>query len=483
MATIRGILRALYPRRGLFWILLLALALRLVGFGWGSPGPDHLWPYHPDESKLFLGLKAFPPTFHPYDIATGGSFFGLYGLHTAVGAVLGLYPLAPAEGAWRGDPTALSRLFLWNRLLTVVVSTLTAALVYAVARKGGLSERGRCLAALLFALAPFSVLHAKYVTPHTLTAFLWVVSLYFLTRPTRPGAAGFVLTAGAASEYSLGAAWLAASAFVRRRGDLLWYVGASLVGLPLFFSILVDPAGWWEVLRQSGAVRPGALGLGHLFSIFGVAMGFLPLGGGIGGVVLWMKRTPSVRPPLVVAAIFLAALVLVLGNPYARRYAPLYPVLALGAAYLLEGVSARGLWLVAALALLSEPTLRTVSVLNALSTSDTRTIAREEIDRRIPPGTTIALQNWFFAPHLDDERYEIVLLPKGELPPDTVPYVLTTEFNKPFPRDLRAAGFEEVFRVERPHRIGPFVFDDATWPEDMRYTNPGIYLYRRPPRG
>ncbi|MEK8024324.1 MAG: hypothetical protein AAB229_11015 [Candidatus Hydrogenedentota bacterium] len=461
-------------------ILLAALVLRMWNISWGLPDATHRWPYHPDETNLFMGLAAFPPTFHPYDIAWGGSFFCLYGFHTLLGGLIGLFPLTKSASLFQHDPGALNCLYLWNRSLTVLLAWVSIMGLYLLARRLGSSRRGARIAALLFGITPFSVLHAHYLTVHTLTAFMAIAALLAFAGRTRPFATGFFGAATAGCEYSFGALWfgLAAVMLTRTRKDFLRFGSGSLLALPLFFSILLDPRGWWLALaEQKKFIQPGAHGPWFYMDVAGPATSYMLLAAGITGMA-WAFRSQHRRAVLFVMILQTLALG-VLGNPFARRFAFFYPCLAVCIGLMLEKIRRPPVRRILVAMLLVEPLLRSVALVQGLTSCDTRTLARAAVESVVPAGERIAVQNWFFAPHISTTRYRIVANPLGLIPVDSDIWCLTSERNGPSPEELREAGWSEVARIERPHEFLNFPFHDAEWPEDLRYTNPTIHLFRR----
>ena len=239
-------------------ILALAFVLRLTDIEWGLPGADHHWSYHPDESKLFLGLKAFPPSFHPYDSSSGTGFFGTYGMWTMIGWMLRLYPIRGGEEAFRAEPEALYRLYLWNRLLTVLFSTATVLLVYLLSRSIGMFELEALGATFLQALLPFAVLHSKYITPHSASVAFTLLTLVMYTHRAHPVLISLLALMSAASEYSLMPLWIILLVFEfadRRR--FKYYLITGIFGILLFYNILVDPVGWFNALyNQRKFIQP-----------------------------------------------------------------------------------------------------------------------------------------------------------------------------------------------------------------------------------
>ncbi|MEK8022397.1 MAG: hypothetical protein AAB229_01180 [Candidatus Hydrogenedentota bacterium] len=467
------------PRKiTLFAIVALALAIRLVAIDWGLPDSSHRWPYHPDESNLFVRTREAVLGLRPLGLAHGITFFGIYGTWTVAGAGLGLFPLH--ADAYVADPSHLYGLYLWNRILTVLISTATVVLVFAVSQQLGLSQESSALAAFFQTILPFAVLHAKYLTPHSANAALFLLAILLHLRRSHPSLISFAALLTTACEYALAPLWFVL--LIAERGEdksrLHAYLAIGLAGVALFANILVDPSSWFATLKgQSHFFNILGLGPIDLAGIMGPAASYTILAAGTAGLALLSKRRRA-RPTIMAVAVTGLAL-LALGSPFSRRYAPLYPFLAIGAAKLVEWIPLRSpvrVFLV--LLLIVEPAARCISLTTALIDSDTRSVARTAIESAIAPDSgTIALQNWFFAPHLSMNAYQFQMLDAHGEGGGSARFILTTEFNRPDPRTLRPPRYRSIVTVERHHTFAGFVFDDRSWPEDLRYANPGIWLF------
>lgn len=466
------------------WILVAALAcamiLRGVGIDWGIPGVGHKWPYHPDESNFPLALIAFRnalplPSFHPFDLAWGGFFFGMYGIWTLVGAALGVFSIRDLSNA---DISSLRNFYLWGRYLTVVVGVLSVYWTYRVSRSIGMARSHAAASALLFALMPYPALHGHYLTVHTLTTFVLLLFSEGVVRESRNNAPwpwptlAIVAAFLASCEYTYGIAIpIVALLLWRTRGPscaIRSFVVAAVVWSFLNFGIIFDFSGWRAAQRsQSHFIKWFGVGPIDWVGIVSPSVGVVAFSAGLIGVVVLLRR-PTSRP-LALWMILVAAAELSLGSPFARRYAPLYPLFAVSAVTWLDSKRSIIGKFVVVIALV-ECALRAVSVTSALYTADTRTVAQAWIDRNVPVDATVGVENWFFSPHIDVRRYRAVL-GRAETRPQ---WYVATEFNWHEPETLNRYGYTLAEKFRMSHKI----FNDRHWPEDLRYVNPTIYVYR-----
>jgi hypothetical protein len=174
--------------------------------------------------------------------------------------------------------------------------------------------------------------------------------------------------------------------------------------------------------------RPGAEGVdnwaGHAAYTSKFGAGYWPARAAVAGLLLALYRMNGR------IAVFLSFPVLYYGYYGAQRMAfrgnllPVFPFLAVLAAYAavelvtwVAGTRAARrrfvvpVMTVAVVAALMVPPLRmAIAFDRAVTRTDTGTIAREWIDRTLPPGTHLALE--LFTPVLDGARYKLTLEPK-----------------------------------------------------------------------
>ena len=203
-------------------IVVLGLALRLWGIGWSLPNAQHpLATYHPDETVNLQAAQMvdiphgqFDTKFYNY----GTLYFYLASFAQTFGRGYGLVPATPAlpadtslsevEKMTRMAPE-MAGLYLAGRVTTALLGTATIALLFAL----GLRLFGRktgFLAALLYAIAPFAVVHAHFLTVDVPATFFVTLALLcaakLLTAPTRKNyvLAGIACGLCAATKYNTG---------------------------------------------------------------------------------------------------------------------------------------------------------------------------------------------------------------------------------------------------------------------------------------
>lgn len=191
-------------RRPIFWILLLALMLRLWGINYALPQ----FFINDERANVYGALKMIEletlvPAWHEDEFKKVLNYLPLpsYLYLALLAPVLGIGYLisdAPNLAAYQAhltlDPTVI---FIAARLLIALMGTATVYLVYRIARGIGLGERSALLAALFLALS-FYHIQLSHVTRH------WMPALFFITL-----------------------AWLAALA-IHRRGRMRDYLLAGM---------------------------------------------------------------------------------------------------------------------------------------------------------------------------------------------------------------------------------------------------------------
>jgi 4-amino-4-deoxy-L-arabinose transferase-like glycosyltransferase len=204
-----------YPALLVFAAVILGLALRTLGLGWGLPQPSREYPYHPDEPVLavaalqvdFGALQLSPRFFHYGSLS-------IYLDRLAVNAAsragwINLKPRTREEVA-----QLLGGVILVGRRLTVLMGVLTVVATAALgARLFG--PRAGALAALLLALAPLHLAQGHYFTvdvPATLwTTLSLLLCAAALRRPDRSmlALAGACAGLAASTKYNAGVVLLA----------------------------------------------------------------------------------------------------------------------------------------------------------------------------------------------------------------------------------------------------------------------------------
>lgn len=152
---------------------LVALALRIVGSGWGLPSELRITSLHPDEPINWMVTRAatdFTPNFYNY----GTLFFTLNNAALAVLHALGLGVPDTGEGTIAG----LAQEFATGRFLNCLFGAGTAWVVFAFLFKR-VHWAGALAGGAAVAFAPGLVVHSRFMTVDVMATFFIAVSLYW----------------------------------------------------------------------------------------------------------------------------------------------------------------------------------------------------------------------------------------------------------------------------------------------------------------
>ncbi len=183
------------PTRLLFFIVLFALLLRLVGIQHGFP-----FIFHPDEptivrSALGVRFDLNPAHFdwpHLYIYANYFVYI-IFAKFRDLAVLAGLKPLLSSwlPILWNDDLI----FYLLTRIFSAVLSALTVIPIYK-AGKNLFGEKVGLLSALTFTILPFSVWHAHYALPDMPMVFLLAWAMYFSTKIFTDGTPASFSTSG-----------------------------------------------------------------------------------------------------------------------------------------------------------------------------------------------------------------------------------------------------------------------------------------------
>jgi hypothetical protein len=410
-------------------ICVLGLTLRVWGLGWGLPDlhhPDEIWILN---RALALANNHFNPRNFLYPTLYFYALFAWEGVYFVVGRLAGWYgSLAGFERSFFVDP---SRLVMAGRALTVLFGVLTLPALYKFGAR--LFDRATGLgAALLLAVAPFAVRDAHYIK-HDVPVTLFVVL-------AQAAVARLVVDAGAAARRR---AWTIAGAMAGLALSTQYYAFPVIVPIVVAAGIDARRTGAWgaacvrlswagaasiaaflaaspffvrefgAVVRDMVAVRQidmdravahaGAFSSldAYVHMIATDALGWTTALLAVAGFALAFTGD---RARGLILVCFPLAFLAFLGNtvPMSRYLNPMLPSLALAAAVALtkgraffhENRKKRpGLIFAALLIAVAVPGL--VGSLRAdafYRQADTRTLAREFIERTAAPGTTVLVQ-------------------------------------------------------------------------------------------
>ncbi|MBM3189784.1 MAG: hypothetical protein FJZ90_13785, partial [Chloroflexi bacterium] len=415
-------------------LLLLALAIRLVGLGWGLP-----FVYHPDEpTHVGIVLNILKtgdwnphwfkyPSFRIYVSVPVAIAYFLYAVSR--GRVRAVAELTAARMVTVGSGTTTApELYYGLRLLMTLFGVVSVAYLYRWAHRRW-NGRVAGLAALFLVVSPLHVVVGHWYRPDTVLALfsgaavLATVDLYRQDRLR-----GYVLSgalAGLAASVKYNAAVLQLipiflAHLLARRSLFDWRVWITpLVALLVF--VLITP---YAVLDLPAFLDGFAYEINHYY-VRG-HMGADSTGGLLGNLAWYADKLfyfDGVLVLLAAAAPFLVsrerrgqailllawpAVVLLLNTTAKVRtplaLVPMYLILYLLAAIsvdaILGGLVARvrsdrlGAWAspVLVVAVLAVPTARTVTASLNFHQPDVRTVAREWLLANVPPDARIALE-------------------------------------------------------------------------------------------
>jgi hypothetical protein len=442
----------LSSRNVLVVILLLGLLVRLVGIPFGLP-----YLYHVDEARFAkISLNYFTgdlnphffhvPTLHTYAVS------GVWALYYHIGKIFGKFTsVTDFMDSFQEDPTVF---MILARLLTVILSVGTIALVYLIGTK--MYNRRVGIFAALFLI--FSHVHNKishYQVPDAPMVFFFMLSFLFIWyiykrgRPKDYILAGLFAGLAMATKYGgqmLFLPLLLAHLFrkVEEKQSLQniifslplvlsgFFFGAGfIIGCPYFildFSSFLKGFRWQsQHLYVSGhfgssTAQPAwLLYIKHGFrENVGLLSQFLVLGGVLYGLIRHKKREILLFSLPVVLFVIIGG-----WKAYAVRYMlPLTPFLVLIAGYFLDivlqkieafrtkssqdkGKESRSniILPVLLISLILSPSVYKVLRFDlSLTQKDTRTLSKEWIEENIPAGSQIACES--YSPPISETRYD-----------------------------------------------------------------------------
>jgi len=397
-----------WPRRlGLVGILLVAIALRLVGLGWG------LRHRPPLDERFFVSNAA-------HMLARGDLDHGFYQYPG-----LFYYVLAPVL-AFVENPQQNPEAYRAARCLVAVVGVATAALAYALGRRLFGTATGLVVAALL-AVSPLEVRVSHEVRPDILLEAV-VLLAFFAFRRIGERPRGDILSAvaiGAATAVKFSGALIAPSYVVARAvapGSKLRRIALAAVLSVIAFAIFSP----YTFLRGAASVqgmddqlsfhyvdRPEELGPAGTALAYGAilmeALGapalLLVFAGLFVGWRRWREWLPLLVLPIVTVAVFSTATI-----AQDRFLIPTLAVTALLMGPAIEALAARRRVLVLAVAAAAVvvPLRSSVDYVRAIRRPITRDVAADWIESHVAEGRVVTAVN--AAIGLDPHRFETLLV-------------------------------------------------------------------------
>lgn len=407
-------------------ILLLGLALRIWGIGFGLPNTN----CRPDESILVqkalgFGTGDLNPHFFNYPTLFMYLLFGLYGSYFVLGNVWGvLASVRDFEWALLLDP---SHVYLIGRWVVALFGGMTIWAVVRLGRTLYSSDTG-LLAALFMAFSFLHVRDSHFVATDVPMTFFAVMALWGAARILQAGEWRDYIWAGICAGLALSTKYSALVLLVplmvahvlhgRERGGSAHRIltdrrGWIMVGAVVLIFLCGSP---YVLLDARTALRDVFYEFRHLGRGHGVdlepgwiyhlrfslryGLGLPLLAAGVGGVVLGLVRR---RREDWLPLSFVLAYYGVIGHGqtvFVRYVIPLLPVLCvLGAEGVVRGIWAvrwlrgrqRALGLALGVLMILEPGYRSVRHDLLLAREDTRNMTQQWIGAHIPSGTRIAM--------------------------------------------------------------------------------------------
>ncbi len=159
----------------------IALAIRLVGIGWGLKNDLHNQSYHPDEGDIFSYSQAIEPSqfkFTPGFYNYGTLYLSTLRIASDMTAAYtgGVDPKNP-DSVW----SYVARCNLAGRLISAVSGAGTVLLVFVITRRFS-TLLGAIASAAVLGLAPAHVVHSRFQTVDVFAVFLLAAGIYFATK-------------------------------------------------------------------------------------------------------------------------------------------------------------------------------------------------------------------------------------------------------------------------------------------------------------
>lgn len=400
-----------------------ALALRLIGLQFGLPSV-----YNPDEVAIMNRALSFGkgtlnpgnflyPTFYFYVL------FAWVGVYLAALLLTGrAESVAALQRLYFTSPTGI---YTAGRALGVAAGAATVVVLHRLASLIG-GRRTALAAAIFLAVAPLHVRDSHYVkhdVPATLAitlAYLAIVRVWPYPRAGGPSTRDVLLAAAAcgvafSTHYyciflavpltlAVVQTWRPAGAFRVVRQVAIGAAASAIVFLALSPFIALEPLTAWRDITANraivvdravaqGAFAPAVRYLQMLWSdTTGIPVALLAAAG-----VVWMSVRAPARAALLLA--FPVPFLLFIANtaPATRYLNPVLPFMALFAAWAAAELAARArrstivFWGIVAVAAL--PALAaSVRTGQFFRQDDTRALAQQFVEGRLPAGTTLAIQ-------------------------------------------------------------------------------------------
>lgn len=345
-------------------ITLVAFWLRVHAVGWGLPYVDH--PDEPSAANKVLAMIR-RGDWNPHFFEKPSLYYYLlrlvFAAHLRYGFAAGLYKDMAALPLTTDLYLTTPQLFIWGRMLSVLLGTATVVALYLVGRRW-YNTRVALVAAALLAASSFHMRELQYITVDVTTTLVTLLALAAAVRLLDHSGwrayalAGLAAGLAASAKYNAGAVALSivvahalvwGRASLRQGGRLGWAALWSLVGFaattPYAFLTFGDFVG--GIQRQYGTYSPAGHSshrwplLEYLDMMWADGLQPLPFLAALAGVGLIVARRD--RPSLVMLAFIPTQLLFFLAQNrhFPRNLLPIIPPLLLYAAIAIDAAACR----------------------------------------------------------------------------------------------------------------------------------------------
>lgn len=410
-------------------IILVSLALRVWGSGFGLPVFTH---YHPDEHALVDRATAILQT---GEWAPDRFNYPPFYAYVQVGGLAASYVLGEVLGHWDAMPDyPLPHYFQVARATTALFGTLSVVVVY-LAGLCLFGNRAGLLGAALLGGNYLHIIHSHYATLDVAAGFWAVMCLFFSIAWWRRGGAAPGVMAGlcaglaGATKYNAAVVVVAALAVPFLEGPSAG--GLARLALPVgglalgFFGGNPYALARWDqfvagvssVLEHYGTAQPGFEGLGNWRWYLGILFTSADAAAAavcLAGLLALPLREP--RRGLLLLSFPLLYFVLVSSFVvrFERNLVPILPFMALAGGWLLDELAARtvrhgraanAVAAAAVLLVLAAPLLAGVAFDGQLAATDHRAVAGRWLEQNAEPGWRIAIEH--YAIPFDHSPYDV----------------------------------------------------------------------------
>lgn len=487
----------------LLGILALGFLLRIIGVNFGLP---HL--YHADEPvivnhALAYGLGDLNPHFFNIPPLISYLLFGCYGVFFVVGKAFGLFPdLIDFEYLFYSNPTIF---YLIGRVIFgVFLGTMTVYVFYRLVDKH-FGQKRALLGAFFLSICFLHVRDSHYLYVDIPLLLIIVVAFHYFLKLIEQGdslrlhmISGACIGLAAATKYNglfLVIPYLFAT-FVsvqHRRSILVKWLCSGIITILVFSALnpyaFIDFHFFIQEIQEEAMAHAGGVPwLHHLVYSLAGAMGIPMLAAACLGIVTTIFSWKNLERPegligrkKVCMLVFILGYYLILvykGQHYDRYVLPLVPFLLFFAADFLSFVcekfyAYRKLILILGVLLLACPSLVSSVLFDKIMLApDTRTQAKNWIEKNIPDGSSIALDSPFHMPRLNFSLKQLEEKRKGldkESPHGDgrkrkLDYLIQTKAKS-------QPAYNLFFLVEDPSKGSPFLFSTPVLPYNVNQLN------------